>query len=346
MIPSSTSTRWAAPAARAEPVRRRPGGLPDRPGRRRLRLPVRDPRCVQGRHRAGTGRLRRRCGAQRRCSPNCAPRPRAEHAAPAPSTAPARAAAWRRSSSPACRLTGPIPSASRGTAPAGCARPGTQSCRERTRTTPRFPPRRRPGPWPWACRGARPGEALRLKPAGGHVVTATLTEPVGLGPRRAPSRVMFGPHETNLGQRPGHLGAARRLLRAAGGGGLRRHRDRDRQRAPVGLALRARAAGRGLRAGLGPDRRRLRAARSAGAGRARPRRDAGLLGILPVRAVGTVAGSGCRIARAAHGDGGRGDRRAGGRLRGRRRPGRRIRAGRRGDQRRPVLSCCASSSPG
>jgi mycofactocin system FadH/OYE family oxidoreductase 1 len=32
-------------------------------------------------------------------------------------------------------------------------------------------------------------------------VTATLTESVGLGQRRAPSRVMFGPHETNLGQR-------------------------------------------------------------------------------------------------------------------------------------------------
>ena len=35
--------------ARAQPLRRRSGGLPDRPGRRRLRLPVRDPRQLPGR---------------------------------------------------------------------------------------------------------------------------------------------------------------------------------------------------------------------------------------------------------------------------------------------------------
>ena len=38
--------RRAGCAGRAEPVRRRPGGVPDRPGRRRLRLPVRHPRPV------------------------------------------------------------------------------------------------------------------------------------------------------------------------------------------------------------------------------------------------------------------------------------------------------------
>jgi len=42
---------------------------------------------------------------------------------------------------------------------------------------------------------------MRLQPAGGNGVSTTLTEPVDLGPRRAPCRVMFGPHETNLGQR-------------------------------------------------------------------------------------------------------------------------------------------------
>ena len=42
------------PAAGAEPVRRRAGRLPDRSGRRRLRLPVRDPRGVLGRQRART----------------------------------------------------------------------------------------------------------------------------------------------------------------------------------------------------------------------------------------------------------------------------------------------------
>ena len=42
---------YGAGAARAEPVRRRPRGLPDRPGRRRVRLPVRDPRRVPRRQR-------------------------------------------------------------------------------------------------------------------------------------------------------------------------------------------------------------------------------------------------------------------------------------------------------
>jgi len=53
-------------------------------------------------------------------------------------------------------------------------------------------------------------------------VTATLTESADLGPRRAPSRVMFGPHETNLGQRRAisarHVAYYRR--RAAGGCGV------------------------------------------------------------------------------------------------------------------------------
>ena len=53
-------------------------------------------------------------------------------------------------------------------------------------------------------------------------MTATLTESADLGPRRAPSRVMFGPHETNLGQRRAisarHVAYYRR--RAAGGCGV------------------------------------------------------------------------------------------------------------------------------
>ncbi len=174
--------------------------------------------------------------------------------------------------------------------------------------------------------------------AGRDPVSAALTDPIDLGPRRAPCRVMFGPHETNLGQAPGNLAAARRLLCAAGVGGLRRHRDRDGERAPVRLALRARAAGRGLRPGLGRGRRGLPATWRAAAGRARARRDAGLLGVLPVRALGAVAGAGRGFARAAHGDGGRADRRAGGRIRRRRRLGRRVRARRCRNQRRPALA--------
>ncbi len=53
-------------------------------------------------------------------------------------------------------------------------------------------------------------------------MTAALTEPVDLGPRRAPSRVMFGPHETNLGRfrsiSARHVAYYAR--RAAGGSGV------------------------------------------------------------------------------------------------------------------------------
>ena len=69
-------------AARPQPVRRRPGRLPDRPGRRRLRLPVRHPRPVPRRQRARRRRLRRACGASPSCSSSCASR---SPAAPAPS---------------------------------------------------------------------------------------------------------------------------------------------------------------------------------------------------------------------------------------------------------------------
>jgi len=53
-------------------------------------------------------------------------------------------------------------------------------------------------------------------------VSVTLTEPIDLGPQRAASRVMFGPHETNLGRRRAisarHVAYYRR--RAAGGCGV------------------------------------------------------------------------------------------------------------------------------
>ena len=45
-------------AAGAQPLRRRAGGVPDRPGRRRLRLPLRHPRELPGRERAVGRRLR------------------------------------------------------------------------------------------------------------------------------------------------------------------------------------------------------------------------------------------------------------------------------------------------
>ena len=52
-------------AARAEPLRRRAGGLPDRPRRRRLRLPVRHPRELPRRQRPRRGRLPAGVAAQR-----------------------------------------------------------------------------------------------------------------------------------------------------------------------------------------------------------------------------------------------------------------------------------------
>ena len=64
-------------AARPEPLRRRPRRVPDRPGRRRLRLPVRDPRRVPGRQRPRARAASRRCGASRSCSRSCAGRRRA-----------------------------------------------------------------------------------------------------------------------------------------------------------------------------------------------------------------------------------------------------------------------------
>ena len=63
-------------AARAEPVRRGPGGLPDRSGRRRVRLPVRDPRELPGRQRPRRRAGSPGCGASRSCSPSCAARRR------------------------------------------------------------------------------------------------------------------------------------------------------------------------------------------------------------------------------------------------------------------------------
>ena len=103
-------------ARRAQPVRGRSGRLPDRPGGRRLRLPLRDRPPVPGRQRARPGRLRHGVA---RVRPLQLPAPAARARAPArraaPST-PAGAAAWRPSSSPASRSTAPTPSACTATA--------------------------------------------------------------------------------------------------------------------------------------------------------------------------------------------------------------------------------------
>ena len=104
---------YGDPLPGLEPVRRGPGGLPDRPGRRRLRLPVRHPRELPGRERPRPGRLRRGVaglGAVRRAAPSRRPGARASRVRP---TTRAAAGAWRPSSSPGCRWTAPTRSASR-----------------------------------------------------------------------------------------------------------------------------------------------------------------------------------------------------------------------------------------
>ena len=72
------------------------------------------------------GRVRRRCGGTRSCSPSCAARRPAARARRARPSTPAGAGAWRRSSSPACRWTGPTRSA--------CAGYGEQALAARSST--------------------------------------------------------------------------------------------------------------------------------------------------------------------------------------------------------------------
>ena len=99
-----------------QPLRRRPGGLPDRPDRRRLRLPVRDPRQLPGRQPARRRRLPAGLADLRAVRGPALAADRRRLREVRRSTTPAAAAAWPRSSSPACRSTARTPSASRGTA--------------------------------------------------------------------------------------------------------------------------------------------------------------------------------------------------------------------------------------
>ena len=95
---------------RAEPVRRRSGGVPDRPGRRRLRVPVRDPRRLPRRQRADRRRFHSMFGT-RHCFASFASRNRRARARAAGFSTTAAADAWRRSSSPGCRSPAPTRSA-------------------------------------------------------------------------------------------------------------------------------------------------------------------------------------------------------------------------------------------
>ena len=184
-------------AARAQPVRRRSGGVPHRPDRRRVRLPVRDPPRVPGRLGARRRRLHRRVARVRAVHDRCASRRRPARAPRAAPTTPARAGAWRPSSSPACRSTAPTPSAS--TATASCALAvGAGS--------PSVP--RGPGPL-----GRRSALVARSGETSVDLARSRARSPT------ARNRMLFGPHETNLGRRRAlsdrHVAYYRR--RAAGG---------------------------------------------------------------------------------------------------------------------------------
>ena len=218
----------------------------------------------------------------------------------AATTTRAGAGAWRPSSSPGCPWTVPIPSASS----------ARVSCRWPNWARPRRPSRRSTIP---ASAGA-----LRPRPTRAEAVTVAFTPrrpdracdenplaelraqpeqllsrcpgssmPLSSPAARAPSRVVFGPHETNLGTGRGHLGPPRRLLRSAGPPAVPASIVTEIGLGPpVGLALRAGPAGRPLRTGLGRGGRRLPPPRNPGAGRARPRRRAGVERLLAVGAVG------------------------------------------------------------
>ena len=169
--PATRSSTWPATAQALPGLNlcgAGPGGLPDRPGRRRLRLPVRHPRRASWPATSAARAASPRCGGTRSCSPSCAARSPAGPARRARPTTPAGAAAWRRSSSPGCRWTGPTRSASRATA-SGRSPPrvrGAAAVRGTTRTghrPRRRPAARRPGAAHAGRRAPRPPASTRTR---------------------------------------------------------------------------------------------------------------------------------------------------------------------------------------
>ena len=93
-----------------------PGRLPDRPRRRRLRLPLRHRPPIPGRQRARRRAASPPCGGSRRCSPRSASRRARAPARRAARSTPAGVVAWPPSSSPGCPSTGRTLNACTGTA--------------------------------------------------------------------------------------------------------------------------------------------------------------------------------------------------------------------------------------
>ena len=212
-------------ARRAEPVRGGAGGLPDRPGRRRLRLPLRHRPPSSWPATSATRAASRSSGGSPRCSLRCAS-PRAPGPAPrAARSTPAGAAAWRPSSSPGLPLDGPDPECVHGHGeaalaaldrrPHGGARPlqGATAtgcrCRCPRRSASGRHRRRRAEPWTsagatwpqveaaggghacWPCRWARSSSTVRT----------SLSTPTPASPWRWPTGWLGAP--SGRGRRPG-----------------------------------------------------------------------------------------------------------------------------------------------
>ena len=303
-------------AAGAQPVRRGPGGVPGRPGRRRVRVPVRHPRPVPGRQPARGRRLRHdledRAAVPRpalapdrwrvhpvlgvRLVPRRLHGRQVLHRTPARRTGPGVREGQQRDRAGRRPRNGPAPRRTTRTR----GRSGTRRCRSRCSGPDRSVPATRAR----SCRDDRRPRPDHLAGERRPAVAAR----AGRQRRAArPRAAADDGHDRRRGGDPRGRGPAAvgRTLRAGGAGGrvrrqrrargLRRHgldrppgpRRGARGAGPVGLAL---GVGRGVR----ERSRRQRADRRVGG---RPPASRG-----PRRVVGRLRRTGIRRARRAHRD--------------------------------------------
>ena len=209
-----------------------------------------DPECVRGLRRA------RRWLARGRAT--VIPKPDADHSRSAP------------------RTPAPRPGDDRAAARQGVRHqarwPGCRGFR-RVAAARRRSPGAVAGPAPSTCR-ARPDHPDRS--SGWTASWRTPVDPIVLGGRTAPSRVIFGPHETNLARRREIQRPAPGLLRAPRSRRHRRARHRDGVSDLRRLAVRAGTVGCRLRTRLGRARRGMPSLRHCAARRPGSRRRAGV----------------------------------------------------------------------
>ncbi len=161
-----------------------------------------------------------------------------------------------------------------------------------------------------------------------------ITEPSRSELSEAPSRVVFGPHETNLARGRALSGRHVAYYSRRAAGGRRRDHHRDGLGDSRRLAVRAGPAGGGLPSGLEVDSRCLPAPPNAGPGQSRSQRGPGVQRLLPAGDVGALPGGRRRHQRAS--------RRA---RRGRHQcGGRRLRVGGSGSSRAPASTAWRSTA--